>query len=63
MDEIIVPKPLTEQVLDEMFADIGKHPEFDAQIIENLKRLASKGDLKKSPQVTHVVKSAQRGKS
>lgn len=58
-----VPKSLTEQILDEMFASIEARAEFDTQIIQMLKQLALTGDLKKAPQVTKVIKSTSEERS
>ena len=53
-------KSLLDQVFDEMFEIINKQKEFDAETIENLKKLSCSGDLKKAPQVINVIKSIEK---
>lgn len=53
-----IPKSLTEQILDEMFTALQEVKEFDSGTIQELRKLALTGELKKAPQVTKAVKSA-----
>lgn len=41
------PKSLITQILDETLDDLKIHPEFDQDIIGNLKKLSESGELKK----------------
>lgn len=54
----IIPKPLVEQILDDMFASLETRQEFDTQTIESLKRLAQQGGLTKSKQVEKAIETA-----
>jgi hypothetical protein len=56
-----IPKSLTEQILDEMFASIEVRKEFDAHTIQKLKELIESGDSKKVPEITTTLKSAEGG--
>jgi hypothetical protein len=60
-EETSIQKSLTEQILDEMFKSIEVREEFDAQVIQELRRLATSGGLKKAPQVMKAIKSATGG--
>jgi hypothetical protein len=53
------PRSLVEQIIDEMFASLEAHPEFNADVIQELKRLAQTGDLKKAAYVTKAIKFSQ----
>ena len=61
MAEENVQKSLVQQILDGMFADIEQLQEFDADVLERLKHLAARGDLKKAPQVIRAIKAASGG--
>lgn len=54
----IIPKPLVEQILDDMFASLETRQEFDTQTIESLKRLAQQGGLTKPKQVEKAIETA-----
>lgn len=56
-------KSLLEQIVDEMLEIISKNKEFETETIENLKKLASSGDLKKATQVIDVIKSIEKAVS
>jgi len=51
-------KSLVEQILDEMFATLGAQPDFEADTIADLKRLAAEGDLKKDAKVISALRPA-----
>jgi len=57
-DEGLIEKSLVEQILDRMFANLEEREEFDKQVIQELKRLATTGNLQKAAQVTKAIKSA-----
>ena len=61
MAEETVKKSLVEQILDDMFANIERQEEFDADTAQRLKRLAASGNLKKAAQVIRAIKSASGG--
>jgi hypothetical protein len=48
---------LVQQIFDEMFSKIEGQEEFNSDIIEDLKQLAVKGDLKKPQKVAKAIKS------
>jgi len=50
-----VQKPLVEDILDQMFAELEGREEFDPITISNLKKLGSQGNLKKASKVQEVV--------
>ncbi|MHC4620788.1 MAG: hypothetical protein ACYTEQ_23835 [Planctomycetota bacterium] len=50
-------KPLIEQIYDELFAEIVGHTEFDADLVNALKELAAKGELKKFKEVSETIKA------
>lgn len=52
-----IPKSITEQILDKMLASIEQTEEFDATIMQELKRLANSDNLKKPAQVIKTIKS------
>ena len=52
-----IPKSLVEQILDGMFAEIGRREAFDEQVIQKLKQLAASGELAKPPAATQAIKS------
>ncbi len=56
-EEISVQKSLTEQILDETFKSIEAREEFDAEVIQELRRMATSGGLEKAPQVMKAIKS------
>ncbi len=56
LETITIPKSHTELIIEEMFANIEKKEEFDAQTIKKLKELAQIGDLKKHNEVAKVLK-------
>ena len=56
IEKTTIKKSLIEQIIDEMFENIEKHEEFDMRTIQNLKQLASTGDIKKSSLITNTVK-------
>jgi len=51
-----VQKPLVEDILDQMFAELERREEFDPATIENLRKLRTEGTLKKTPKVREVIK-------
>ena len=51
-----VQKPLVEDILDQMFAELERREEFDPETIENLRKLRTEGTLKKTTKVREVVK-------
>ncbi len=55
-EEISIQKPLTEQILDEMFASIEGLEEFDAQTLQQLKQVTKGGGLTKATQVVKALK-------
>jgi len=57
-EETSVPKPLTEQIIDEMLAVIDKREEFDQSTAQRLRRLAQDGCLTKAKQVTETISVA-----
>jgi hypothetical protein len=48
---------LVQQIYKEMFSRIMGQEEFNPDMIEDLKQLAAKGDLKKPQKVVNVIKS------
>jgi soluble cytochrome b562 len=55
-DQQHIPKSLTDEILDEMFATLSKREEFDKATVDELKQLAQAGELKKASQVTKAIK-------
>lgn len=53
------PRSLVEKIIDEMFADLELQAEFNPAIMQELRRLAQTGDLKKAVLVTKAIKSSQ----
>ncbi len=45
------PKSLITQILEETLDDLNNHEEFDQAIIDDLKKLAESGELKKPQSV------------
>jgi hypothetical protein len=60
-EEIPIQKSPVEQIFDEMFAIIEGQEKFDTELIQKLKDLAVKGDLKKAQQIYRVITSAPEG--
>jgi len=58
--EPIIEKSFIEQTVDDMFEIIEAQDEFDAQTIENLKKLAIAGKLSSKTQVIASIKSVSR---
>lgn len=52
------PQSLVGQILQDMFSKIQDHTEFDEQVLQELRRLAKDGELKKAQKVAQVLKSA-----
>jgi hypothetical protein len=52
-----ISKSLTQQILDKMFKSLESQEEFNDKIIQKLKRLADRGDLKKKEKITTAIKS------
>jgi hypothetical protein len=50
-----IRKSLLDKVLDELLAELGGQPEFDAQTIRKLKALAERGDLNKAKAVKQAI--------
>jgi hypothetical protein len=48
---------LVQQIFDEMFSTIIGQDEFSPDIVEDLKQLAAKGDLKKPQKVAKIIRS------
>ncbi len=48
---------LVQQIFDEMFSKIIGQEEFNSSIIEDLRQLAAKGDLKRPQKVAKAIKS------
>jgi len=48
---------LVQRIFDEMFLKIAGEEEFNPTMIEDLKQLAAKGDLKKPKKVIIAIKS------
>ena len=57
--EYRIQKPLIEQILDEMFDDIKRRDEFDAQAILSLTELAKMGGLKKPQKLAKILKPVE----
>jgi hypothetical protein len=51
-------EPLIEQIFDEMFRTLEERDEFDAVLLDELKDLARRGELRKAAQVTKVIRAA-----
>lgn len=51
---------ITELIVDEMFAQIEKHEEFDKETIQELRGLALRGQLKTASQVIEAIKTGSR---
>jgi len=56
----LVRKSLTEAILDEMFAQIEKREEFDTKTTQELKKLASKGQLHIASQIAEAINPMSR---
>lgn len=56
-EDIQIQKSLVQQIYDEMFSKIEGQEEFDISIIDNIKRLAANGELKKPQKVSKAIKS------
>jgi hypothetical protein len=50
-------KPLIAQIFDAMFANMEGSQDFDAKTLGELKRLATRGELKKAAEVARAIKS------
>jgi hypothetical protein len=51
-------EPLIDQIFDEMFSTLEERDEFDAVLLDELKNLARRGELRKAAQVTKVIRAA-----
>lgn len=56
-------KSLVEQIVKDMFGKIQNSPEFNEQILQELKQLAEDGGLKKAQRITQVLKSGTEKRS
>ena len=57
----LTQKSLIDQIIDEMFVSIEPLEEFDDQIIQQLKELASSGSLSKPKKVTEKYSIGKPG--
>jgi hypothetical protein len=55
-EETPIQKSLIEQIVDEMFVSLEARKEFGTQIVQELKQLAIRGELKKAPRVAKAIK-------
>jgi len=60
--EIKVPQSILEQVIDEMFLNLEKGNQFDAETLEELRKLAKTVSLIDENKLTTIIKM-QRGSS
>lgn len=56
-DKNLIEKPLIQQIFYEMFANIEARDEFDQETVQNLKQLATAGNLHKPAKVIKAIKS------
>jgi hypothetical protein len=52
-----IEETILEQILDEMFTKLEASANFDPVVIQMLRQLASKGDLKKPAQVAKAIQA------
>jgi hypothetical protein len=57
------PESLVGQILQDMLRKLQDNTEFDEQVLQDLRRLAEDGGLKKAQRLTQVLKSTTEKQS
>jgi len=55
-NENICKRSIVEQIYDELVVNIESQDEFDAEIVEKIKELITKGEIKKSVKIAEAIR-------
>lgn len=55
-NENICKRSIVEQIYDELIVNIEGQDEFDAEIVEKIKELITKGEIKKSVKIAEAIR-------